>query len=230
MLYSRPNLEVHGAASTIKGDRGLTGVRFEPDGTTVAGNGSVLVAVGPTDEEHVRWPAEVVPQTVPGVGGMVLPVRAVQKALRNLSRDKRLALQHVALSRVRDVSRVGLTTVDPSGDVTTVSTRPLADPYPDWKETLQGVAGGVRVCVNRRDLLGMLKVLDAACPDTGGVAPLFLEVGGAGGGVVARTAVPGTGQRIVGACGAYDTRGEWLGKDEWERGVFGRQRPQRRAQ
>ena len=226
MLFSKANLLVHGAVSGDKYDRGLTGVRFESDGSTVGGNGRVLVAVGPADPSRVTFPDIAGDQMEPGGEGMVLPVELVRKTIKGLSTDKRLSLQHAAMTRVKDPGRVGFTVLDPAGNPTTTAALPMREQYPEWKQHVRRVAGSgeegtTRVCVNRKNLLEMLKVLEAACPDKGGVSPVFLEIGRQGTGVVARTVNYLTGQHVVGACAAYKTGGKWLERDVWERGVFG---------
>ena len=49
-IYHKSNLQVVNVASKDGFDRALNGVRFEPDGSTVAGNGKILMAVSPADE------------------------------------------------------------------------------------------------------------------------------------------------------------------------------------
>lgn len=82
MLFSRANLQVVQVASTDPFDRALNGVKFEPDGSTVAGNGKVLVAVGPADPTKVHFPERAAQPLTPGDQGVVMPTDAVERAIQ----------------------------------------------------------------------------------------------------------------------------------------------------
>lgn len=220
MLYNKSNLVVAQVASKDEFDRGLNGVRFEPDGTTVAGNKRVMVAVEGVDESKVPYP-DVGPRATPGDRGVVLEVDHVQEALSNIPRDKRPVLHHCAMTKGHaDATMVELTTVNAGGRERRVSDRPKRDRYPNWKKVVRTVRGDdpVRVCVNRSDLIDLLKTLEAACPDKGNDCPVYLEIGQ---GIMARSHNRDTNQQAVGAINAYDTRGYWLEDNEFMRGVLG---------
>ena len=102
MLYSKANLYVAKVASKDTIDRGLHGVRLEADGSTVASNGRIVMAVSPVDPERASFPPEAGDLIDPGGDGMVIPVDAIEKTLKNISRDKRLALQYVGMTKAKD--------------------------------------------------------------------------------------------------------------------------------
>ena len=224
MLFSKANLQVVQVASKDGFDRALNGVLFDRDGSTVAGNGRVMVAVGPVHEETVHFPQKAADQIQPGEAGTVMPLDAVEKAMKYMPRDKRTSLEHVAMSRVSDPARIGFTSVNAKGDATTNASLPKPYPYPAWKETVKQVAGEepLRICVNRSDIIGMLKTLEAACPDKGGINPVFLEIGTEGRGIVARCINFDTQQHAIGVVTVYKTGGQWLARDAWEETVFGK--------
>jgi len=233
MIYSRANLMVASVASKDRYDRGLNGVRFEPDGATVAGNGKMLMAVGPADEKKVRWPDTAGEQMEPGRDGLVLPVDLVERVLKNMVKDKRYTLQHVAMSRVPDPARVGFTSLDAKGDTVTSAALPKSDSFPDWRgvvRELRGEGDGLRVCLNRKDLIDLLKALESACPDKGDVSPVFLEFVEEGRGVIARCVNSETGQHAVGALNSYKLKeGQWLERDGWEKTLFAIVRKKKRV-
>ncbi len=232
MLFSKANLTVALVASKDPFDRALNGVQFEKDGSTVAGNKKVLVACGPTREDLVHWPDSAGAQVSPPEKGMVLPLEVVEEVKKNIPRDKRISLQHVALTRVEDDSRVGLTSVNARGDSTTKSTMPKPFPYPDWKVVVRRVRGEgdlVRMCLNRKDLIHMLRTLETAAPDKSGTNPVFIEVGKDGRGLVARCLNHETGQHVIGAISLYKLPvGQWMKRDRWEQEVFGERKKVRK--
>ncbi len=223
MLFSKANLQVTQVASKDAFDRALNGVLFDADGSTVAGNGRVMVAVGPVTQE-VHFPQKAAEQIQPSAAGIVMSLDTVERAMKHMPRDKRTSLQHVAMSRVSDPARIGFTSVNAKGDPTTNASLPKPHAYPPWRETVQRVAGKqpLKICVNRSDLIGMLKTLESACPDKGGVNPVFLEFGTEGNGIVARCINFDTQQHAIGVVTVYKTGGRWLDQDAWEESVFGK--------
>lgn len=217
MIYTKGNLEVVRVASKEPGDRGLHGVQFDADGATAATNGAVLMAVGPAGA-GARWPEGVCDQMEPGVpggSGVLLEPGLIEKVLSALAKQK--GIQGAAMSRVKDPARFGFTVVNAKMDPTTVAGLPKVDRFPDWRAVVRKVRGQseVKACVNRRDLINLLQAMEAAAPDKAGQNPVFLEVGP--GGLVARCKNFETGQHCVGSVSAYDTRGNWLVSDAWER-------------
>lgn len=230
-LLNRANLEIVQSASSDAFDRGLNGLRVEPDGSTVASNGRVVVAAGPADESRAHFPEDACEVTDVPNDGLVLPTEFVDKVLKSLpGKTKRSSIQYAALSRVKSPNRVGMTVVDERGNPTTHAAPPKPDPYPDWKASIQDVSGGpksgqVRVCINRKDLLEVIKTMEAAAPNRGGApSPLFMEIAEDGDGIILRCANVETGQRVVGALKAMDTKDKWLTRDGWEEEVFAKRR------
>jgi hypothetical protein len=112
---------------------------------------------------------------------------------------------------------VGFGWVDIKGDPSLSATKPKEQPYPDYKAVASDIAKGVesRICVNRKDLLKLLQVIDIACPDKSGMSPVFIEAGPKG--LLVRALNSETGQRAIGAIRVYDTRGQWMIYSAWER-------------
>ena len=100
MIYSKANLSVVGAASTDAKDGALHGVLFEADGSTIAGNGSALLAVGPVDySERIVFPSRIGKKYDPPPEGLLINIRSVEKILKNLPKGKDLILQHSLLKK-----------------------------------------------------------------------------------------------------------------------------------
>lgn len=226
MLYSKANLKVAAVASSNPFDGALNGVLFDADGSTVASNGPGLVAVGPVKSE-VHFP-DVGARGTPGSQGVVLGPDFISEVETIIPKDKRLSLQHVAMTIGADPTKTEFTTIDKSGRVRRVAEHAKRDRYPNWRAAVAkaltpaaggvgGVGGVMRVCVGRKDLLNVLRTLADACPDTG-EAPVYLEIGS---GIVMRAVNRETGQHVVGVAGAYNAGGSWLERDEWEQSVAG---------
>jgi hypothetical protein len=227
MLYSKANLKVAAVASSNQYDGALAGVQFDEDGGTAACDGNGLLAVGPTRAE-THFP-DVGPRATPGAQGVVLKPDFVQEVESIIPRDKRISLQHVAMTVGRDPAKTEFTTVDKTGRVRRVAEWPKRDKFPDWRGVVRKALDRkngeepTRVCVGRKTLLNVLRALVEACPEAGD-APVYLEIGS---GVVMRAASRETGQHVVGVAAAFNTGDRWLERDEWERGIIESKKPER---
>ena len=224
MIFSKANLRVGAVASKDAMDRGLHGVRLEEDGSTVAMNGRVLMAVGPADSTKAMFPEKAAEQITTGREGLLLPIDFLEKVVRGMAKSTKPMLQYVALSRVKDMGRIGMTSVNERGDSTTHACLPKHEPFPDWRKIVRGLVrrcrGGHRICLNRQDLIDLLKALEQACPNKGDANPVFMELSNEGDGAVLRCKNHETGQHAIGVINAYDTRGHWMERDQWERRTF----------
>ncbi len=218
MLYSKANLQVAAVASKNPFDGALNGVQFDADGSTAACDGASLVAVGPAKPE-THFP-DVGKRATPGHVGVVLKPDFVAEVETIIPKDKRVSLQHVAMTVGADPTKTEFTTIDKSGRVRRVAEHPKKDRVFDWrsvvKKALTPKAGGsvTRVCVGRKALLEVLKTMCDACPDNTDAA-VFIEIGS---GMVLRAVNRETGQRVVGVASARVSGEGWPEKDVWEKG------------
>jgi len=221
MIFSKANLLVSRAASVKGGRRALRGVRIEKDGTTVATDGTTIVAVEPANPELVTLPSQLIgTRVILGESGMVLPVDMFTKTLKALSKDRRLSLQHASLVRTSDPGKVGLVSLDAAGNTSIVQDSPLQLEYPDWRSSLiqsKDEEYILRVCVNRKAFLDLISLVDEMCSTTPNI---FLEIDIRRNTIVFRGVNSQTGQRVIGACPALDTAGQWLPKNAWEQVVL----------
>jgi len=228
---TRANLSVAGAASSDKKEPALNRVHLAADGSTVASNGSMLLAVGPPDPVRVAaFPSVDHDEPAIPKDGIGVSLGTVADVRRNLPTDRRIALQQAAVTRC-DHARVEILTTDGIKS-RTVSAAPMRGTFPKWRRLLaeeRRKATTARVCVNRRELISLLKAIDEACPDRGHFSPVFLEIGGRSDGIILRAQNYETKQRAVGMVMPTTVRGDgWLDESAWERGVFGITSPKAR--
>jgi len=228
MLLGSANLFVSGMASRDTKDVALSQVHLEPDGTTVASNGRAIMAVEGVDRETIHWPA--MSEAEPPEEGVGLPLSVVGQALKNMPADKRTSLQNAALTRCDNL--VELTTLDMEKEQS-VTGRSVSARYPEWRGVLQDAgrkAKQARVCISRRDMMGILSSMDKAC-EGGSDSPVFIELGGEKDGVVLRGLNYATSQHVVGMIAPLDVEGKWPALGLWERAVLfsgGKARRERR--
>lgn len=221
MLYSKANLKVAAVASTNPYDGALNGVQFDPDGSTVACNGSALVAVGPV-KTKVHGFESVGQQGSPGTQGIVLKPDFIKEVETIIPKDKRVSLQHVAMTVGADPAKTEFTTIDKSGRVRRVAEWPKKDRIFGWRDVVRKAASPIagehvlKVCVGRNALLDVLQAVCDACPGSGD-DPVFLEIGS---GIVVRTVNRETGQRVIGVASARVSAEGWPEKDEWEKSAM----------
>jgi len=219
MLFSRANLAVAKIAAKGSAKRVLNGVHFSEDGSTVAANGRMVLAVGPVDASRVKFP-DLGGDASPGAEGVTVETEVVDQAVKNLPRDRTPSAQHVMMTECG--GKVELTTVSRTREQR-VAGRPVPDRFPSWRDVIRKAkrsASSGRVCLNRRDLIQMLEAVDSACPDKGSENPVFVEFGGEKDGIVVRSLNYDTGQQAVGFVMPLDTGGKWLPQNGWVKRLF----------
>ena len=220
MLFSKANLAVTKVASDDPKDASLNCVHFTVDGATVASNGKCIMAVSPVNEDNVHFPFDGA-QAEPFAEGVSVELDIVDQAVRNLPRDKRMSLQHVAMTRC-DNLKVEFTTVDMRKEQR-VAGAPVREEFPQWKTIMREARARAvhgRLCINRRDLMQLLDAMDQACPDPG-EAPLFIELGGELDGIILRSQNYETAQQAIGFIMPLNTNGKWLGENAWVDATLG---------
>jgi len=228
LRITRANLAVVGTASTDKREPALNRVHISADGATVAGNGSMLMAVGPADPERMKGFPETDPGINPPEDGVGVSLNTISDTKRNLPAEKLQAIQQVQITRCD--TRVELLTSN-GATAKRVATAPMRGKFPRWQRIFaeaRAKAKKTRICVNRRELMRVLKAMDEACPDRGEFCPVYLELGDENDLVVLRGQNYGTKQHVVSTLRPILPQ-EWLPTDAWERGVYGEEEPKPRG-
>ena len=219
-LLSKANLAVRALASQDPRDPMLNCVYITQDGATVACNGRVMMVVGPVNEEQVNFPEVDGGRAKVPTGGICAPLDIILDALHNLPKDKRLSLQHLALTKCSG-GKLEFTTVSERKE-RRVSGPEMENRFPAWMDILRGAKQDTtagRVCLNRKDLINLLLAMEEACPDPG-ESPIFIEFGGEQDGLLLQSINFETGQRGIGYLMPLDTHGTWLKPDTWVDKLF----------
>ena len=218
MLLSKANIMVEGIAASTDADPELNCVHIAGDGTTVAANGRMMMAVEPVPEDSF-FPIE--DQDEPPDEGVSIPLHLVEQVRKNLPRDKRPVMQQAALTKCT-AAKVEFTTISKTEELK-VRGRPLPQQFPRWREVFAEArrsARRTRVCVSRKDLMQMLEAHDKACVDPSGKNVVFMEIGGEKDSILLRSINLSTGQHAVGLVSPIDTGGRWIKEDPWEKDLY----------
>lgn len=179
MLFTKPNLDIHAIINQSGKHPELAVLHLAPDGTTVATDEVVMLAVSPADPETV-FPDIGVESAAPGPLGASIRPEIVKQVVRNMPRE--VALQVADLIQCDD-SGVEFATVDRQ-KVQKNSSLPIRSFFPDWRmlfaravERVRSAGGGkAEVVLSRRRLLRLLKVMDDASGDRHDESPIYLTV------------------------------------------------------
>ncbi len=213
MIYSRSNLAA--ALITAKQPPILNNVHMA-EGTTVAFDGKLLVAVSPVNERVKKE----VPLPESEAGTLTVSAETIKEVLKNMPTDKRFhgLLEHC------DVTSAGKFALTDGKRSRSITGKVFAKDFLDYKSVFQKAKSSpvaTRVVLNRHRLKQMLDFLDKACPDGSNEAPVYLEFS-EDRDVIARAQNPINGQRAIGYLTSYKAEeGQWLEPDEWERGITG---------
>ena len=207
-----------------KRDLELHQVRVEPDGSTVASDGNVMLAVSPV-KGYPRGLPEM-PDEKKVEDGVGIPIEIVTEALKNIPKGSLgFELGYAVVTKCEGEGAAGtieLTTTDLNKRLKVEG--PIARKlFPEWKGVMRKAKDrkARRIAVNRKSLIVLLEAMDVACPDPNGVVFMELseneEVG-----ILFRAEAADTKQRAVGYIMPLDTQGEWLKMSKWEKRLFGK--------
>lgn len=222
MKLSRANLLAVRVAGVDRKDEALRQLRVERDGSTAASDGTAIMVVEPVgDAASAAFPSLSAGEVSVGVGGVGLGKEVAEETLKNMPRGMLgVELGYAVMSR-NDDRGAALTTTDLSKEQTVEGAKARKQ-FPEWTNVMREGRrdGNVRVCLDRRGLLRLLKAMEEACG--GGDHLAFMEVGEKG--IFVRGIDVRTGQRAMGYVKGVDVVGEWLHYGNWERSVLGKTR------
>jgi len=229
VLLSKANLAPIKVAGADKRDQVLHQLRVEADGTTVASDGSAILAVEPIDDRPAAMP-DFKTETDVGEDGAGIPPEIVTEALRNIPKGNLgLELGFVAVTGYNEEDgTIELTATDLNKNLK-VEGQLSRRRFSEWRPVLQRARKACkhRVCVDRKALIKLLQAMESACPNPDNSA--FIEFGESEtDGFLVRSVGVETGQRAIGYMLPLDTGDEWLKMNSWERKVMRRSVKRRR--
>lgn len=213
MIYSRSNLSA--VVCTGKQPAVLNTVHFI-EGSTVAFDGKVLVAVSPVRQEV----KDQVPETETPGSTLTLSAETIKEVLKNMPTDKKFygLLEHT------DLDENGTFRLTDGKRRRQIAGKLFSKEFIDYKSVLRKAKEAppaVRVVLNRHRLKLLLDFLDKACPDGSNEAPVYLEFTREQD-VLVRALNPVNGQRAIGYMTSYKAEeGQWLKPDHWEEKLSG---------
>jgi len=211
---------VAGVAASEGTDPELACVHIAGDGSTVAANGRMMMAVEPVAENSF-FPIEEDERASLPEEGVSLPLHIIDQVRKNLPRDKRPVMQQAAITKCTP-GKVEFTTISKTEE-RKVGGRPLPQQFPRWREVFAEARRDTRrtrFCVSRKDLMQMLEAHDKACTDPSGKNVVFVEVGLETDPILLRSVNLATGQHAVGIVNPIDTGGAWISEDPWEKELY----------
>lgn len=215
MIYSRSNLQA--VQCTGKSPAVLNTVHFV-EGSTIAFDGKLLVAVSPVRDE-VK--AEIPEQETPaGTLPLTISAETIKEVLKNMPTDKRFhgLLEHT------DLDAAGTFRLTDGKRRRQIMGKIFSKDFINYKEIFQKAKQARvsnKVVLNRHRLKALLDFLDKACPDGSNESPVYLEFS-EDQDVLVRALNPVNGQRAIGYMTSYKAEeGQWLEPDSWESGIAG---------
>jgi len=222
-LLSKASLAVCSAASDDKTSPEVHRLHIEADGSTVAGDGSALLAVGPVDEDRAGYfPPNDEPSATPPEDGVGISPAFAAKVSRGMPASSRASLQFAQMTRCDDTSVEMMTTDGIRRDKP--STPPQRRKFPNWKKAVRAAKSAAtvgKVIVDARSFVRALQSIIKATQDRGAQVPVELNFGSEKDALFLRCDNATNRQRVIGYVVPLDvgSDGEWLDDDEWERKV-----------
>lgn len=219
MILSKQNLLIAGIAKNDKAIPVLGNIHITSDGTTIASDSKILIAVSPvTEEMKENIPLEEVGKKE----SCTIALDTVNEILKNLPKDTLFKglLEHANLNKEskRFVIHDGKQTK-------TLGIKFYHRPYINFKKIFGSIGNKIlrgktsyskRIVLNRKRLKDLLDVIDKVCPDTTGQSPIYLDFT-EDNNILIRGVNYKTKQRVLALMSSYKgIEGKFLEPDIWE--------------
>lgn len=217
MIFSKANLTAVDIAKADKRIPALDNLHLRADGTTIAANGSCVLAVSPVKSaDAARVPIEATKMLT---DAETVSSETVREILRGMPRD---TLFNGVLENC-DYSGGKFTLTDGKRH-RTISARTYPREYIDYAKIFKRVGSSSAAveytsAINLRRLVDLLVTIDKMFPDSSKNTPIFLSFTGEHDVIIRAVDVRGR-QRCVGVLRSYVGReGTFLPADEWEKNL-----------
>ena len=160
MKLDRKSLAVHHAAADEKTRYAINSVLLEPDGTTVATNGKMLLAVQAVGHD----PDESL-EMVPPKEQFVIPLDFAQDVFKAIPKSRRAAYGKFDYATITEAEPDKLNIRIQNGHVQLMETKPEEGNYPKWRDIMPKIQKKtLRFCLGLEVLEKLVKVLKEVLP------------------------------------------------------------------
>ena len=217
MILSKANLTISSMTKADKNIPALDTLHIREDGTTVAANGSALVAVSPVNRDIK---SKVPLDESEMLGSSTVYSDTVKEVIKNMPKDSMFGgvLEHCDFKNVG-----GEFTLTDGKRTRKISGKIFPREYIDYKaifERAHSERSAVRVAVNLKRLRAMLESIDSAVCDTSTDAAVFIEFTDANT-ILLRARNERTEQNILCVMTAYNgANAAWQDYNEWEKSLL----------
>lgn len=224
MILSKQNLLIVQVAAVDKAIPVLDNIHITQDGTSVASNGKVLVAVSPV----IRELKEKIPlKETKAKHSVTISSETVKEVIKNMPKDLLFhgLLEHVELN-VQDNTFL----LSDGKRKRNIIARLYQRAFINFQEIFKRAGKSpvsTRFVINRKRLINILQTIDKICPDSSGESPVFIELNEAGN--VILKGRNNKGQRVLSVMSTYKgVEGSWMEDSSWEKKLLGRRRAKKR--
>jgi hypothetical protein len=217
MILSKANLSIHSIIKSDKTIPSLDTLHIREDGTTIAANGSAIVAVSPVSPE-VRKSVPLDESAC--IGASTIFADTVAEVLKNMPRDSTFGgiLEHCDFKNVG-----GEFTITDGKRLRRIAGKLFERDYIDYRAIYQRAhkeTRKARCALNLKRLRAMLDAIESAVADSSSDSAIFIEFTEADS-VIFRAQNSKTAQKILGIMCAYTNAEEaWQKYDEWEESML----------
>ena len=217
MILSKANLSIASMTKADKNIPALDTLHIQEDGTTVAANGSALVAVSPVNADIK---SKVPLDESDMIGSATVYSDTVGEVLKNMPRDSMFGgvLEHCDFKNVG-----GEFTLTDGKRTRKISGKIFPREYIDYKaifERIHSEGKTVRAAVNLKRLRAMLDAIDGAVCDTSTDAAIFIEFTSENS-ILLRARNARTEQNILCVMSAYSgANAAWQDYNSWEKSLL----------
>lgn len=227
MYISKGNLIIYEVADKDKDIELLHNVHFAEDGTSIARNKKLQVAVSPVQEEVKKDLKNFITET--GGNSATIPVESVKKVIKAIKPDKKCngLLEHCDLEIENDIK---FTTTD-GIDNHIIDCKNSGRDYIDYKAIFQEFykkKSGRKVILDANRLLILLQIIKKFNSGNLKELPVYLEFTDDNK-IIIRTDNMITEQRLIALMTSYDfEENSWLDMNDWEKQLCLPEKPKKK--
>lgn len=216
MIFSKQNLSIVQITKTDKAITALDNLHLCSDGSTVATNGTAVVAVSPVEE---RMSKNSVLDSTKMEFPETITAESAKEILRYIPRDTKFGgvLEHVDYAK-------GEFKFHDGKRGKSIEARTYDREYVNYKAVFERAfkqPTEIKTAVNLKRLIAVLQCVDSVCSDSSGNTPVYLQFT-KDADVIIRCENRKTKQRIIGIFKAYSgVESQWLALSAWEQTLCG---------